>query len=89
MGVTRRSIGEYRPVPDARLEDYRSVTGYAFQPTAGPYDPDADVEERRERMWSHGDRRGLFDGEERSIDGAVPSTATPAITWTSRGRATA
>lgn len=55
---------EYRPVPESRVDDFREITSYAFGPESGPFDPDDDVDERRRRMWSFGERRGLFDGDD-------------------------
>lgn len=57
-------MAEYRPVPDDRLDDFREITRYAFSPTEGPFDPDAGMDERRERMFDFGERRGMFDGDD-------------------------
>lgn len=54
---------EYRPLSPSD-EDYRDWTvSYAFAPSRGPYDPEAETDDRLERMWSFGERRGLFDDE--------------------------
>ena len=55
---------DYRPLSDEHTDDYYRLTSYAFQPTAGPYDPDDDLDERRQRLFSFGERRGLFDGSD-------------------------
>lgn len=55
---------DYRQVPEARVDDFREVTNYAFTPDSGPFDPDEAVDERRRRMWSFGERRGLFEAED-------------------------
>ena len=57
-------MAEYRPVPDDREADFRSIARYAFEAPTGPHDPEEPLEERRERMHSFGESRGMFDGEE-------------------------
>ena len=49
---------EYRPFPDERSNEFRAFMRYAFSPEQGPYDPDAE-DDNREYL---ADYRGLFDG---------------------------
>jgi len=55
---------EYRPVPDDREDDRARITSYAFDAPSGQYDPDAETDERLDRMWSFGEDYALFDGDE-------------------------
>lgn len=50
----------YRPIPDDRLDEFRSYTSYAFIPETGPYDPDEELPASA-RM---GEPRGLFADDE-------------------------
>lgn len=56
-------MAEYRPVPEDRREARERITSYAFAAGSGPYDPE-ETDERLDRMWSFGERRGMFDGDE-------------------------
>lgn len=55
---------DYRSIPEARMDDFREVSNYAFTPQSGPFDPDEGVPEWLRRIRSFGERRGLFDGED-------------------------
>lgn len=52
---------EYRPVPEADLDEFRRLLTYAFRPTER-YDPDADDEVPSPAR--PGDRRGIYEGDE-------------------------
>lgn len=51
---------DYRPFPEARGDEFSAFMRYAFSPEEGPYDPEADDDDREHLA----DYRGLFDGEE-------------------------
>jgi len=51
---------EYRPFPEERADEFRAFMRYAFSPEQGPYDPEADDDDREHLA----DYRGLFDGDE-------------------------
>lgn len=51
---------DYRPFPEERDDEFRAFMRYAFSPEDGPYDPEADDDDR-EHLAAY---RGLFDGEE-------------------------
>ncbi len=51
---------EYRPFPDERTDEFRAFMRYAFSPESGPYDPDAEDDDREYLA----DYRGLFDGDD-------------------------
>ena len=51
---------DYRPFPEERDDEFSAFMRYAFSPEEGPYDPEADDDDRDHL----GDYRGLFDGEE-------------------------
>ena len=51
---------EYRPFPDERADEFRAFMRYAFSPEEGPYDPDAEDDDREHLA----DYRGLFDGDD-------------------------
>lgn len=57
-------MAEYRPIPETRRDERTAITSYAFDAGSGPYDPDATTDERRRRMWSFGERRGMFEGDD-------------------------
>lgn len=57
-------MAEYRHVPDEREDDFREITRYAFDAQSGPYDPDDEIDERLERLFSFGEKRGMFEGED-------------------------
>lgn len=55
-------MADYRPIPDDRMDEFRSFTSYAFSPETGPYDPDEGGELPPPAQL--GEPRGLFeDGE--------------------------
>ncbi|QWC18659.1 GNAT family N-acetyltransferase [Halorubrum sp. 2020YC2] len=51
---------DYRPFPEERDDEFSAFMRYAFSPERGPYDPEADDDDR-EHLAAY---RGLFDGEE-------------------------
>ena len=51
---------DYRPFPEERGDEFSAFMRYAFSPEEGPYDPEADDEDREYLA----EFRGLFDGEE-------------------------
>ncbi|QAU13727.1 GNAT family N-acetyltransferase [Halorubrum sp. BOL3-1] len=51
---------DYRPFPDERGEEFRAFMRYAFSPEEGPYDPEADDDDREHLA----EYRGLFDGDD-------------------------
>ncbi|ELZ55193.1 MULTISPECIES: GNAT family N-acetyltransferase [Halorubrum] len=51
---------DYRPFPGERDDEFRAFMRYAFSPEEGPYDPEADDDDR-EHLAAY---RGLFDGED-------------------------
>ena len=51
---------DYRPFPEERDDEFSAFMRYAFSPEEGPYDPEADDDDREHLA----DYRGLFDGEE-------------------------
>ncbi|MFB6073243.1 MAG: enhanced intracellular survival protein Eis [Halobacterium sp.] len=51
---------EFRPVPDADVDEFQALVSYAFRPEAGPRGPDEETPE----PWKLGRRYGLYDGEE-------------------------
>ena len=51
---------EYRPFPDERADEFRAFMRYAFSPEQGPYDPEAEKDDREYLA----DYRGLFDGDD-------------------------
>jgi predicted acetyltransferase len=55
---------DYRPVPEDRAPDFRRIARYAFGAGDGPHDHGEPLEERRERMYSFGEERGMFDGDD-------------------------
>lgn len=57
-------MAEYRPVEGEDNNTYRTMTGYAFAPDRGPFDPDEEPDEHQRRMWSFGSRRGMFEDDE-------------------------
>jgi len=57
-------MAEYRPIPEEYEERHNAITGYAFDAGSGPYDPDEPIDERRQRRWSFGEDRGIFDGDD-------------------------
>lgn len=57
-------MAAYRPVPDEKEEAFREIARYAFGAHRGPYDPDEEPDERRDRMFSFGEQRGLFEDED-------------------------
>jgi len=82
-------MADYRPV--SRDDDQRKrITRYAFSPDSGPYDPDEELDERRRRMWSFGEPRGLYEsGELRACCSHVEFTARIRDTWLDLGGLTA
>lgn len=75
-------MAEYRPVPEDRGDDFGAIAMYAFDAQSGPFDPDADVDERRERMWAFGEERGMFDGDDLlAVCKHVEFTARVRGTW--------
>jgi predicted acetyltransferase len=51
---------DYRPFPEERGDEFSAYMRYAFSPEEGPYDPEADDDDREHLA----DYRGLFDGDE-------------------------
>lgn len=51
---------DYRPFPEERGDEFSAFMRYAFSPEEGPYDPEADDDDREYLA----EFRGLFDGEE-------------------------
>ena len=51
---------DYRPFPEGRSDEFSAFMRYAFSPEEGPYDPEADDDDREHLA----EYRGLFDGEE-------------------------
>ncbi|WP_297887727.1 enhanced intracellular survival protein Eis [uncultured Halorubrum sp.] len=51
---------DYRPFPEEREDEFSAFMRYAFSPERGPYDPEADDDDREHLA----EYRGLFDGEE-------------------------
>ncbi|MDB2238133.1 GNAT family N-acetyltransferase [Halorubrum ezzemoulense] len=51
---------DYRPFPEKRDDEFSAFMRYAFSPEQGPYDPEADDDDREHLA----EYRGLFDGEE-------------------------
>jgi len=51
---------DYRPFPEERDDEFSAFMRYAFSPERGPYDPEADDDDREHLA----EYRGLFDGEE-------------------------
>lgn len=53
---------DYRPLPDAREDEFREMVSYAFSPEEGPFDPEeADEVPPPARL---GDKRGIFDADD-------------------------
>lgn len=55
---------EYRPIPEDRDDDFHDITSYAFDAESGPYDPDKEIDERLQRLFGFGERRGLYEGDD-------------------------
>ena len=51
---------DYRPFPEERDDEFSAFMRYAFSPEEGPYDPEADDDDREHLA----DYRGLFDGDD-------------------------
>lgn len=56
---------EYRPLPDSALDRYRRYVSYAFNPTGARYDPEES--EELPTPATVGERRGLFDDDDRLL----------------------
>ena len=51
---------DYRPFPEERDDEFSAFMRYAFSPEDGPYDPEADDDDREHLA----EYRGLFEGDE-------------------------
>ncbi|GAA0529615.1 GNAT family N-acetyltransferase [Halorubrum ejinorense] len=51
---------DYRPFPEERDDEFSAFMRYAFSPEDGPYDPEADDDDREHLA----EYRGLFDGDD-------------------------
>jgi len=83
-------MADYRPVPDERAPDFRRIARYAFEAGAGPHDPEEPLPERRRRMHSFGDERGMFAGDDLlAVCQHVPFTVRVRGNWLGMGGLTA
>lgn len=54
---------DYRPVPEADVDEFRRLLTYAFRPTER-YDPDPEERDAVPKPAQPGDRRGIYEGSE-------------------------